>query len=182
MHGCGNDYVYINGFEYNIENPPELAVKLSDRHFGIGGDGIILVNPSDKADAQMRIFNADGSEGKMCGNGIRCVAKFLYDNKITKGRSVKIDTLSGIKDIDLFFSGPNVIGAKVNMGMPIFNGREIPTIFDDECVVDKAVEIDGTEYRITCVSMGNPHCVVISDTDPYDIDLEHIGPKFEKSN
>ena len=180
MHGCGNDYIYFNCFETPVENPEELAVRISDRHFGVGGDGIVLICPSDKADAKMRMFNIDGSEGKMCGNAIRCVGKYLYDNGIKRCNPLKIDTLSGIKTLSLNVGADGKVDSvRVDMGKAILKPEEIPVKLDGETVVARPVTIDGKEYKITCVSMGNPHCVVFTDTDVSELPLEVIGPKFE---
>lgn len=180
MHGCGNDYIYFNCFEMPVENPEELAVCISDRHFGVGGDGIVLICPSDKADAKMRMFNIDGSEGKMCGNAIRCVGKYLYDNGIKRCNPLKIDTLSGIKTLNLNIGADSKVDSvRVDMGKAILKPEEIPVKLDGETVVARPVTIDGKEYKITCVSMGNPHCVVFTDTDVSELPLEEIGPKFE---
>lgn len=181
MHGCGNDYIYINCFTQQVDDPGALSIKLADRHFGIGGDGIILICPSDKADAQMRIFNADGSEGKMCGNGIRCVGKYLYDNGMTDGRTtITIDTLSGIKTLDLFAENGKVQTVKVDMGAAILTPRDIPVKLDGETAVGVPLVIDEKVYHVTCVSMGNPHCVIFQPEDIDALDLERIGPKFER--
>lgn len=181
MHGCGNDYIYFDCFKQKIDDPNALSIKLSDRHFSIGGDGIVMICPSEIADAKMRMFNIDGSEGKMCGNAIRCVAKFLYEKDICKKDKISIETLSGIKYLDLKTENEKVIGVTVDMGQAILKPSEIPVNFDGETAVKKQAVIDGKEYTVTCVSMGNPHCVVFGDTDPDDIDLYSIGPKFEKN-
>ena len=180
MHGCGNDYIYFNCFETPVEDPEELSVRISDRHFGIGGDGIVLICPSDKADAKMRMFNIDGSEGKMCGNAIRCVGKYLYDNGIKRCNPLTIDTLSGIKTLNLNIGADGKVDSvRVDMGKAILKPEEIPVKLDGETAVARPVTIDGKEYKITCVSMGNPHCVVFTDTDVSELPLEKIGPKFE---
>ena len=180
MHGIGNDYIYFNAIDQQIDDPEELSIKLSDRRFGVGGDGIILVCPSEIADAKMRIFNEDGSEAKMCGNGIRCVAKFVYDYGIVPAEktTVAIDTLSGVKTIDLTVENGKAIAAKVDMGAPILKPADIPMNFDGEIVVDQPLEVDGTPWKVTAVSMGNPHCVTFVD-DVDSLDLEKIGPAFE---
>lgn len=180
MHGCGNDYIYFNCFETPVEDPEELSVRISDRHFGVGGDGIVLICPSDKADAKMRMFNIDGSEGKMCGNAIRCVGKYLYDNGIKRCNSLTIDTLSGIKTLNLNIGADGKVDSvRVDMGKAILKPEEIPVKLDGETAVARPVTINGKEYKITCVSMGNPHCVVFTDTDVSELPLEKIGPKFE---
>lgn len=178
MHGCGNDYVYISTFDQTVTDHAELTKKLSDRRFGIGGDGLIFVSPSDIADAKMRIFNMDGSEAQMCGNGIRCVAKFLYDEGIARKEVLRIETLSGVKEIQLLFDGEEVTGATVDMGKAILNPAQLPVLLDGPAVIDRPVEIGGKECRITCVSMGNPHCVLFVE-EVSSLPLESIGPVFE---
>ena len=181
MQGIGNDYIYFSTFGQWINNPEALAVRLSDRHFGIGGDGVILVAPSKVADAQMKMYNRDGSEGKMCGNGIRCVGKFLYDHGMVNYKEkdeITIETLSGIKKLKAFTNNGEVTTLRVDMGKAILNPSEVPVALDGDKVVDRAVTIAGKEYRITCVSMGNPHCVVFRD-DIDRIDIEKVGPMFE---
>lgn len=181
MHGCGNDYIYVNAFEENVDNPNELSKKLSDRHFSIGGDGLILVCPSDIADAKMRMFNADGSEGKMCGNGVRCVAKFVYDNGISKNNPLKIETLSGIKTISLIIKDGEVKGGVVDMGKPVFEPSLIPVKADGDEVINRELTVGGEKRRITCVSMGNPHCVMFMDKDfpLWEFDIEKTGAPIE---
>lgn len=182
MHGTGNDYIYFSTFDQRIDNPEALSVRLSDRHFGIGGDGIILVCPSDKADAKMRIFNLDGSEGKMCGNGIRCVGKFLYDHgmvDIKKKDMLDIETLSGIKHLKAYTLDGEVKSLRVDMGKAILDPKEIPAKMDKDKIVNEPYTIDDEEYNITCVSMGNPHCVVFIKGDIDNLELDKIGPKFE---
>lgn len=180
MHGAGNDYIYINCFEETVKNPEKLAIKVSDRHFGIGSDGLILISPSDKADFKMNIYNADGSEGMMCGNGIRCVSKYVYDNGMTDKDEISVETRSGIKLIKMNVENGKVVSARVNMGEPILEAEKIPTKFDGENVIRQKLAIDEKEYEVTCVSMGNPHCIVYVD-DVKNIDLEKIGPKFENN-
>ncbi|WP_418463004.1 diaminopimelate epimerase [Frisingicoccus sp.] len=179
MHGCGNDYVYVNCFEEKIENPSETARLVSDRHFGIGSDGLILICPSDKADFRMAMYNLDGSEGKMCGNGVRCIAKYVYDHHLTDKTQISLETLGGIKYLDLNIKDGKVETVTVDMGAPILTPSEIPVNIPKEQAVDEPVEIDGKEWRITCVSMGNPHAVVFVD-DTASLKLEQIGPLFEK--
>lgn len=178
MHGCGNDYVYVNCFEEEVKDPVSLSIVISDRHFGVGGDGLVLICPSDRADAKMRMFNADGSEGKMCGNAIRCVGKYLYDHGIVRKTTVTIETLSGIKTLELFLKDGKVDSAQVNMGPAILIPSEIPVNLPGEQAVAVPVKIAGEEHTITCVSMGNPHCIVFGG-DPYELDLPKIGPLFE---
>lgn len=180
MQGCGNDYVYVNGFENKIDNPNKLSEIVSDRHFGIGSDGLIVINSSEKADFKMSMYNADGSEGKMCGNGIRCVAKYVYDNKMTDKTTITVETLSGIKTLELNVKNDKVETVKVNMGTPILLPKDVPVVSDKDKVVDEPIVIDDKEYRITCVSMGNPHAITfIENTD--DLKIETIGPKFENN-
>ncbi len=180
MEGIGNDYIYFDCFKEKIEKPSELAVALSNRHFGIGGDGIVLICPSVVADAKMRMFNADGSEGKMCGNAIRCVAKYLYDHNLVKKNVITIETLSGIKTLKLFFKDRKTVKVTVNMGRAVTDAAEIPVELGVKEVINKKVKIADGEYAITCVSMGNPHCVVFVN-DVSGIDIEKIGPKFENN-
>ena len=178
MQGIGNDYVYINCFEEKVEVPSQLSVRLSNRHFGIGSDGIILIEPSDVADCRMDIYNADGSQAMMCGNGIRCVGKYLYEREMAKKEVLRIDTMSGIKTLHLDVKNNKVISVTVDMGKPNFIAKEIPAVFPKNEIIDEPVMVDSTEYRITCVSMGNPHCVIFVE-DVTKIEIEKIGPKFE---
>lgn len=180
MHGCGNNYLYFNCFEQTVSDPEALSIRLSEPHFGIGSDGIILISPSDKADAQMRIFNADGSEGRMCGNGIRCVGKYLYDNGMVGGRTtITVDTLSGVKTLTLSVKDGRMETARVDMGAAILTPRDIPAALDGERAIGVPLVVDETVYHITCVSMGNPHCVVFLEEDIDQLDLPRIGSKFE---
>ena len=178
MQGCGNDYIYINGFEKEIDMSENLVAKLSDRHFGIGGDGVVLILPSKIADARMRIFNRDGSEAGMCGNAIRCVGKYLYENGIVTKRSMNVETLSGVRKLDLFAEGAEIVSVRVNMGAVELEPKNIPVKLCGDRVVSHSVEIGGEEYAITCVSLGNPHAVVFCDSVD-DIDLHRVGPLFE---
>lgn len=180
MQGIGNDYIYFDCMHQPINNPEELAVRLSDRHFGIGGDGVILLCPSEVADCRMRMFNLDGSEGKMCGNGIRCVGKLAHDLGYVEGDTVSIETLSGIKTLRLNKGADGkVISAIVDMGAPVLAGRDIPSTFGGDAVVNAPLTVDGRRFAVTLVSMGNPHCVVFEDPDK--IGLEHYGPLFERN-
>lgn len=186
MQGCGNDYIYVNGFEEKISTDakPELVRKLSDRHFGIGGDGVIFINPSDIADFEMEMYNADGSRSQMCGNGIRCVAKYVYDNKMTSSTSISIESAGKIKYIEMTTENDKVSKVRVNMGEPILKATDIPVVSDNEQVIDEEIEVNGSKYRMTCVSMGNPHAIVFVDDDTNLMDLkefqiEKIGPYFE---
>ena len=180
MHGCGNDYIYFNCFDQRIDNPEGLSIRLSDRHFGIGGDGVILIRRSKVADAKMRMFNLDGSEGKMCGNGIRCVAKFMRDNGLVDKDEMDIETLSGIIHVELQRHYGEVVGAKVTMGKAELDPKKIPVALSGESIIDRTVNIGGNDYNITCISMGNPHCVTfINNVDTFP--LEKVGPKFERN-
>lgn len=179
MHGIGNDYVYVNCLEETVEDPSGTAVKVSDRHFGIGSDGLILIKPSEVADFEMEMYNADGSRGEMCGNGIRCVAKFVYDKGLTDKTSIRVDTLAGIKQLELTVENGKVVLVKVNMGAPELMAEKIPVISDTDRVIDQPLAVEGKGYRITCVSMGNPHCVTFLKEDVGALDLPEIGPAFE---
>lgn len=181
MHGAGNDYIYINCFQENVENPEELSIKLSDRHFGIGGDGIILIMPSKVADFKMRMFNNDGSEGKMCGNGTRCIGKYVYDNHLTDKKVVTLETLGGIKTLRLSTNqNDKVVSVTVNMGKAILKPSEIPVKSSLDTFINQPVSVNGITYNMTCVSMGNPHAVIFMPRDTIDtLDLEKIGKYFE---
>ena len=199
MHGCGNDYVYVNCFSETVEHPEEVAKKVSDRHFGIGSDGLILIRPSKVADFEMAMYNADGSRGEMCGNGIRCVAKYVYDYGLTDQTSISVETLAGIKYLDLSVKDGKVEEVRVNMGAPILEPAEIPVHMSGnepgagthadgaalqgdrsaEPIVAQPLTVAGKEYKVTCVSMGNPHCVIFMDEDVRALDLTKIGPDFE---
>ena len=179
MQGIGNDYVYVNCLQETIENPSELAKKISDRHYGVGSDGLIMINPSDKADFEMEMYNADGSRGEMCGNGIRCVAKYVYDYGFTDKTSISVETLAGIKYLDLTVEDGKVVLVKVDMGKPMLRPEEVPVVSEKEEVIDEPITVDGQEYRMTCVSMGNPHAVVFIDQDVKEFPLETVGVKFE---
>ncbi len=178
MHGIGNDYIYINCFETQVSSPEFLSIYLSDRHKGVGGDGVILICPSEIADAKMRMFNLDGSEGKMCGNGIRCVAKYIYDNNICRKKVLHIETLSGIKECHIITKNNEVYKVVVDMGKAILDPELVPTTFKGEPVINQPVTIGDQIYNITCVSMGNPHAVIFTRSVD-KLDLEEIGPKFE---
>ena len=180
MHGIGNDYIYFDCMKEELPDPEEVAIRLSDRHFGIGGDGIILLCPSKIADCKMRMFNADGSEGKMCGNGVRCVGKLAHDLGYVNGNTCRIETLSGIKTLEFTLDGAGkVASAKVDMGAAILDGEKIPSTFKGSKVVNAPLTVDGEEYKVTLVSMGNPHCVVFRDPD--NLNLEELGKKFENN-
>ena len=179
MHGCGNDYVYVNLFEEKIDNPAELSIKVSDRHFGIGSDGLITIGPSDVADFRMRIYNADGSEAEMCGNGIRCVAKYVYDHKMTDKTEISVESGAGIKYLTLFVEQGKVEQVRVDMGEPILEPAQIPVLAEGDKVVDEPIEVCGKTWNMTCVSMGNPHAVVFVD-NVAEFEIEKYGPHFEK--
>ena len=178
MHGCGNDYVYVNLFEEQLDNPAEVSIKVSDRHFGIGSDGLITIGPSDKADFRMRIYNADGSEAEMCGNGIRCVAKYVYDHKLTDKTEITVETGAGVLKLKLFVENGKVAQVRVDMGCPILTPTEIPVVAGGDKVVNEPIEVGGKTWYMTCVSMGNPHAVVFVD-DTASFPLETYGPLFE---
>ncbi|MDE6777439.1 MAG: diaminopimelate epimerase, partial [Oscillospiraceae bacterium] len=179
MHGIGNDYVYVNCFQEQIDNPEQLSIAVSDRRKGIGSDGLILILPSDKADCRMRMFNADGSEGMMCGNGIRCVGKYVYDNGIVTSPELSVETKSGIKYITLQIENHKAVGATVDMGKAILKPSDIPMLAEGENFIAKPLTVNQKQYIITAVSMGNPHCVVFLDEDINKLDLEKIGSAFE---
>lgn len=178
MQGLGNDYVYVNCMEQMVEDAAETARRVSDRHFGIGSDGLILICPSDKADFEMRMYNADGSRGEMCGNGIRCVGKYVYDYGLTDKTSLSVETLGGIKHLFLEVEGGKVSLVKVDMGPAILEPEKIPVNAEGSRVVDEPLCVDGKTFRMTCVSMGNPHAVIYVD-DVQGMDLEKTGPSFE---
>ena len=178
MEGLGNDYIYVDCMKEHIENPEALAVRISDRHFGVGSDGLILVCASEIADYKMVIYNADGSRAEMCGNGIRCVGKFLYDNGYVGGDTVSIETDAGVKTLTLILKDGVCTGAKVDMGEPILVPKKIPVYWNADRMIDEEVEVGGKTYRMTCVSMGNPHAIVFTD-DNAALNLQAIGPLFE---
>ena len=177
MHGISNDYVYVNTFSTPVTDPPSLARRLSERRTGIGGDGLILICPSPTAHARMEMYNADGSRGAMCGNGIRCVGKYVYDHGLARDNPLTIDTDSGLKVLFLELEDSAVTRVTVDMGEPILDGRQIPLATPGQ-MIDQPLTVDGTAYQVTCVSMGNPHCVTfVEDVEP--LALETLGPKFE---
>ena len=181
MHGIGNDYIYVDGARETIpaERKSEVVRFLSDRHFGIGGDGVIFINPSDVADFEMEMYNMDGSRSEMCGNGIRCVGKYVYDHGLTQKTSLTIVSCGKIKYLDLTVENGKVTKVRVNMGSPILEAAEIPVVAEQSPVVDTPITVDGKEYRMTCVSMGNPHAVVYMDEMIDDETMAKIGPLFE---
>lgn len=178
MQGIGNDYVYVNCFKEVVNNPAQTAKIVSDRHFGIGSDGLILIKPSEVADFQMDMYNLDGSQGSMCGNGIRCVGKYVYDYGLTRKTEITVETKSGIKHLSLTVENHKVSKVRVDMGAAEFKAAKIPICCSKEEVIEESIFVDGKEYKITGVSMGNPHGVVLVD-DLERLDLEKIGPKFE---
>ena len=178
MEGLGNDYVYVEDFDNPMRNAPEIARHVSDRHFGIGGDGLVLMGKSDKADFRMRMFNADGSEGEMCGNAIRCVGKYLHDRGFAQNTVLTIETLAGIRTLNLTLTDNKVASVRVDMGQPILKPRDIPLDADGDTFIDQELVVDGVAYRATAVSMGNPH-IVIPVKSVAELDLPKIGPSFE---
>lgn len=185
MHGIGNDYVYVNCFKETVDRPSEVAVKVSDRHFGIGSDGLILIKPSEIADFEMEMYNADGSLGAMCGNGIRCVAKYVYDYGLTDKTQISVATGSGVKYLDLTVEDGKVALVKVDMGAPVLEAAKIPVspeafgTSQDSRIIGRTLDVNGEDYTVTCVSMGNPHCITcVEDVD--GLKIETIGPYFER--
>lgn len=180
MQGCGNDYVYVNCMDKLIDNPEKVSQYISDRHFGIGSDGLILICPSDVADFRMAMYNADGSEGKMCGNGVRCIAKYVYEYGLTDKKKISLETKSGIKYLDMDIEDGKVQMVKVDMGAPILKPAEIPVKTDSsmDSFINQPLNVDGNTFMVTCVSMGNPHAVVFVD-DTKSLDIRKYGPVFE---
>ncbi|MDR0686382.1 MAG: diaminopimelate epimerase [Dysgonamonadaceae bacterium] len=178
MHGAGNDYVYINCFTETVEDPQNLAIKVSDRHKGIGSDGLVLILPSDTCDFGMRMFNNDGSEAEMCGNASRCVGKYVYDNGLTDKTAVSLETKAGVRRLELFPLGGKIARVKVDMGEPILTAGEIPVLWDGDRLIGCEIDFPTGTYRVSCVSMGNPHAVVFTENID-GMDLEKIGPMFE---
>lgn len=180
MQGCGNDYVYINGFTQKIdpEDKPEWVRKISDRHFGVGSDGAIFINPSKIADFEMEMWNADGTRSEMCGNGIRCVGKYVYDKGLTDKTELTVESFGKIKYLTLYVSEGKVDRVRVNMGAPELIAERIPVVCDKEQAIDEPIEVQGKTYHMTCVSMGNPHAVVFMD-QVADLTIDQIGPYFE---
>jgi diaminopimelate epimerase len=178
MHGLGNDYIYVNGFEEQLDAPSAVARAVSDRHFGIGGDGLILILPSTRADFRMRMFNADGSEAQMCGNGIRCLAKYVYDHRLTRQTTIQVETLAGILELQLFVHAGVVDKVRVKMGEPRLQRAQIPMQGPNGQVLQEPLQVAGKTFEVTAVSMGNPHCIVFVD-DPETCEVEYWGPRFE---
>lgn len=188
MHGCGNDYIYVNGYKEQIaaDRKPGLVRRLSDRHFGIGGDGVIFINPGKSASFEMEMYNADGTRAQMCGNGIRCVAKYVYDYGLTDQTGITIESFGQVKHLDLKLGADGKVETvRVNMGAPVLTASEIPVVSDHKQVIDEEIEVDGQRYRMTCVSMGNPHAVVFlnhlteAEFDTKNFKIEKTGPHFE---
>ena len=179
MHGLGNDYIYVNGFEEQLDDPSAVARAVSNRHFGIGGDGLILILPSTEADFRMRMFNADGSEAQMCGNGIRCLAKYVYDHRLTRQQTIQVATLAGILELQLFVQDGLVDRVRVNMGAPRLQRAQIPMQGPSGQVLNEPLQVAEKTFEVTAVSMGNPHCIVFVD-DPEMFEVEYWGPRFER--
>ena len=181
MHGCGNDYIYIDCLNQAIENESQAAVKLSDRHFSIGGDGLILIKKGKTADFEMVMYNPDGTRAEMCGNAIRCVARYVYDRGYVSSPDFTIESMGKVKYITLTVENNVVKSVRVDMGAPILKSDEIPVVSDRERVINEKITIDGREFNMTCVSMGNPHAVMFIDKSPREFELEHFGPLFESN-
>ena len=178
MHGLGNDYVYVNAFDETLADPAAMAVAVSRPHFGVGADGLVLIGPSAEADFAMRMFNADGSEGEMCGNAVRCIGKYVHDRGLTRKTEVRLSTLGGIKTLQLRLKDGSVDQVTVDMGEPAFSPASLPVEWPGERIVNQPLTIDGQTHHITCVSMGNPHAVIFVD-DPKAIDVHGIGRQIE---
>lgn len=179
MHGCGNDYVYIDCFEEQVKDEPKAAVFLSDRHFGVGGDGLVLIKKGTKADFEMVMYNADGSRAEMCGNAIRCVAKYVWDKGYTKKTEFSIESMGAVKYITVEVENDTVVGARVDMGAPILDSADIPVIDTEKRTVSRKITVGSREFDMTCVSMGNPHAVMFINESPRDFDLNFYGALFE---
>jgi diaminopimelate epimerase len=178
MHGLGNDYIYVNSFEESVEDPSTIAKFISDRHFGIGSDGLVMIMPSNLADFRMRMFNSDGSEAEMCGNAIRCIGKYVYDNGLTTKNKISIETLAGLKILDMTIQDGKVSLVKVDMGEPILKPKDIPVASEKDLFISEQINLDGQNFNVTCVSMGNPHAVTyVDDVSTFPLDV--IGPKIE---
>ena len=178
MHGAGNDYVYVNCFEEQVDDPAALAVAMSRQHYGVGSDGLILICPSNVADFEMKMYNSDGSESEMCGNATRCIAKYVYERGLTDKTDIMLMTGAGLKELKLSVRGGKVESVRVDMGMPVFMPEAIPVNMQGETIINEPLNAGGVTYSVTCVSMGNPHCVVFV-RDPYEVDIESIGPMLE---
>ena len=178
MHGIGNDYVYVDCTKRMLADPAKIAQLVSDRHKGIGSDGLILIRDAEVGDFRMEMYNADGSQGRMCGNGIRCVAKYVYDKGLTDKTELRVETLSGIKTLQLFVADGQVERVRVNMGVPLLHPEQIPVIGEGDQLVSAPISVNGADYRMTCVSMGNPHAVVFME-ELDDLEIQDLGPLFE---
>lgn len=181
MHGAGNDYIYVDGMKQTIPNESKAAKKLSDRHFSVGGDGLIIIKKGTVADYEMVMYNSDGSRGAMCGNGIRCVAKYLFDNGYTNGEEFTVESMGAVKKIKVNTVNGKAVTARVDMGKPILKASDVPVITDGERCINQPITIDDREFKMTCVSMGNPHAVMFIDESPKDFDLNHYGKIAEQS-
>ena len=181
MHGAGNDYIYVDGMKQTIQNESEAAKKLSDRHFSVGGDGLIIIKKGTVADYEMVMYNSDGSRGAMCGNGIRCVAKYLFDNGYTDGEEFTVESMGAVKKIKVNTVNGKAVTARVDMGKPILKASDVPVITNGERCINQPITIDDREFKMTCVSMGNPHAVMFIDESPKDFDLNHYGKIAEQS-
>lgn len=182
MHGCGNDYVYIDCFEETVKDEKAAAIKLSDRHFGVGGDGLILIKKGKAADFEMVMYNADGSRAEMCGNAIRCVARYVYDKGYVNTAEFSIESMGKVKYITLTVENGVVTWVRVDMGAPILNAADIPVVSSGDRVINNEITVDGRKFNMTCVSMGNPHAVMFIDSSPREFELEHFGPLFENNS
>lgn len=178
MHGLGNDYVYVNGMKEIVADKPAMARRVSDRHTGVGSDGLIFINKSDTADFEMEMYNSDGSRAEMCGNGIRCVGKYVYDYGLTDKTSLAVETLAGIKYLELTVENGRVSKVQVNMGAPILQPESIPVLAEGKKILMEEIQVNGETYYMNCVSMGNPHAVIFAE-EVADLDLEKLGPPFE---
>lgn len=181
MHGCGNDYIYIDGFKEKINDESVAAIKLSDRHFGIGGDGIIIIKKGTKADFEMIMYNPDGTRAEMCGNAIRCVAKYVYDNEYTNSTSFTIESMGAVKYIDVTVENKKVVSARVDMGTPILKSADVPVVSSNDRCIKEKITVADKEFEMTCVSMGNPHAVMFINESPKDFDLNFYGSKLEQN-
>lgn len=181
MHGIGNDYIYIDCFKETVDNESEAAIKLSDRHFGVGGDGLILIKKGTQADFEMVMYNPDGTRAEMCGNAIRCVARYVYDKGYIKGTEFSIESMGKVKYITLTVENNAVKCVRVDMGAPVLKAADVPVVSDSDKVINKEITVDGKKFNMTCVSMGNPHAVMFIDKSPNEFELEHFGPLFENN-
>ena len=181
MHGIGNDYIYIDCLKETVDNESEAAIKLSDRHFGVGGDGLILIKKGTQADFEMVMYNPDGTRAEMCGNAIRCVARYVYDKGYIKGTEFSIESMGKVKYITLTVENNAVKCVRVDMGAPVLKAADVPVVSDSDKVINKEITVDSKKFNMTCVSMGNPHAVMFIDKSPNEFDLEHFGPLFENN-